>query len=123
MDESSPILISEENGKLRIAWDNPRVRQGRSIFEGLLIPWIICVPVTLLLTAVIFIPEDLRFIWVLFVVPFILCWLFTIVTPYAWITKTWSESVEISKDSFSHRKNGFLAWKPWSSKTFRLDSI
>src|SRR5260370_536109 len=131
MDESSLISINEENGKLRIAWDNRRVRQGRSIFEGVLSPWIICVPVTLLLTAVIVVPEDLAFVWVLFLrfiwflwgVPFLLCWPFTLVTPCAWITGTWSERIEISKESFFHGKNGFLAWKPWSSKNFQLNSI
>jgi hypothetical protein len=31
MDESSPILVREENGILRMAWDNRQVRKDKFI--------------------------------------------------------------------------------------------
>jgi hypothetical protein len=50
-------------------------------------------------------------------------WLFTILIPFLWISKTWSEWIEISKDSFCLGRNGFLVLKPWRTKNFKLNSI
>jgi hypothetical protein len=122
MDESSLITVREENGTLRIAWDNPRVRTDK---DTSLKPWIICALVTLLFTGLIFVPD--ADVPMFFRVPFIWCsiigWLVTIAIPCSWITKTWSEWIEISKNSFSIGKNGFLVLKPWKVESFSLDRV
>ena len=125
MDESSHILVKEQTGTLRIAWDNRCVRTDTATSRSFLTCWMICAPLTLLLTGLIFVPD--ADVLMFFRMPLIICsivgWLFTMAISYSWITKTWSEWVEISKDSFLIGKTGFLVLKPWRSQIFRLDSI
>jgi hypothetical protein len=125
MDESSPILVEEQNGTLRIAWDNRRVRNDRAEARSDRTFWIVCALLTLLFTGLIFVPD--ADVAMFFRMPFIMCaffgWLLTIGIPFSWITKTWSEWIDISKDSFCIGKNGFLVLKPWRVKTFPLNSV
>jgi hypothetical protein len=125
MDESSPILVEEQNGTLRIAWDNRRVPTDAAEARSDRKFWIVCALLTLLFTGLIFVPD--ADVVMFFRMPFIWCaffgWLFTIGLPLSWITKTWSEWIELSKDSFSIGQNGFLVLKPWRTKSFPFGEI
>jgi hypothetical protein len=120
MDDLSPFLIEESGDTLRIAWDYRRVRKYSLAFGCLLIFWIIWAPLTLLVTAMIFIPDLPVGLRVFFIIWSIFGWLGTLVIPYGWLARTWSEWIEVSKESFSSGYIGFLSRK---SKTFPVDTI
>jgi hypothetical protein len=123
MDESSPFLISEDGGTLRVAWDNRRVSKDRAAFGCFLIFWIIWAPLTLLATCLIFVPQIGLGAQIFFVIWCIFGWAGTIAIPYGWIATTWSEWIEISKGSFSNGNIGFLVRKSYREINFPLDSI
>jgi hypothetical protein len=120
MDESSPILVREQNGILRMAWDNRRVRKNNFVLWVFVIFWAIWAPVTLVMTCAIFLPgadESFRVfaaIWCIF------GWLGTLGIPLSIVRRTWSEWIEISPEAISYGCIGFLARKP---KTFPMDTI
>jgi hypothetical protein len=119
MVESSPFLISEDGGTLRIAWDNRRVRKDHLLLWFIIFFWIIWAPLTLLATSWIFLLEDplyriIAMLWSVF------GWVGTIGIPFVIIGRTWSEWIEISSESASIGTIGFLARKP---KTMPLDTI
>lgn len=120
MDESSPLLISEGNGTLRIAWDNRRVRKTNSVLVIFVVFWIVFTPLTLLATLGMFLPGIGVYARIFCVVWSTIGWAFAITVPYGIIARTWSEWIEISPESVSYGCIGFLARKP---KTFPMDTI
>src|SRR6266852_780534 len=117
MDELSPFLVSEDSGTLRIAWDYGRVPKDRIALGCFMIFSIIWVSLTLAVTCAIFLPgmdNDDR--W-LFAICSIFGWLCTLAISYGWVATTWSEWIEISHDSFSNGKIGFLVLKLRRKKT------
>src|SRR5712692_4332044 len=112
MDESSPFLITEDAGTLRIAWDNRRVPKINFVLWICIPIWIIAAAIAILATFAIFLPglpvvgRIFALIWS------VVCWVATVALPYSIIARTWSEWIEISKESLSYGSIGFLARKP-----------
>src|SRR5712692_9227252 len=112
MDESSPFLITEDAGTLRIAWDNRRVRKINYVLWMCIPIWIIAAPIAIVATFAIFIP-GLEVVGRIFALIWsVVCWVATLALPYSSITRTWSEWIEISKKSLSYGSIGLLARKP-----------
>src|SRR5712692_2593808 len=99
MDDSSPFLISEEGGTLRIAWDNRRVRKANAVLWFFIIFWIIWAPLTLAVTCAIFLPGMDAATRIFLVIWSIGGWLGTLLIPYSMIGRNWSEWIEISQHS------------------------
>jgi hypothetical protein len=120
MDKVSPFLISEDDGTLRIAWDNRRVRKANFVLGIFILFWIVFTPITLLTTYGMFLPGIDVLARIFCVFWSTIGWVFIIAVPYGIIARTWSEWIEISTETMSYGCIGFLARKP---KKFPIDTI
>ncbi len=113
------LCIEESPDRLRISWDNRKVKKDRMTFWFLLLFWIIWAPVTCLATAAIFISDSPVFLifWC------IVGWIGTIGIPLFFLQRLSSEWIEISPESISWGAVGPLAPKPKRMPMVEIDEF
>ena len=112
-----PYRIQElqENGTLRLAWDNRTAPKQNGLFVILAVFWLVWAPVTVYMTYVIFLgqvtPLWFAILW------FVLSWLGTVAIPIGFLSRWSSEWVVVSPTSITYGRQGILAPGP---KTFPI---
>jgi hypothetical protein len=113
MDESSPILVREQNGILRLAWDNRRVRKDNFILGFVFLLPIFCAALAVTAAYAILRPEGFEGDRIAFVICCCLGLVGAFLIPLiVIIPRTWSESIQISSFAVTYGSSGFLAPKP-----------
>lgn len=111
-----PFQRTESPLELRLAWNNRRVRRDRFMGWFLVLFWIVWAPATVFATWMIFHSGSPIFfsIWCIF------GWLGTLLIPYTFVQRTWTEWVSLSAERLELGAEGWLAGKP---KEIPLDRI
>lgn len=110
-----PIQRSEQNGTLRLTWDNRTAPKDRCVFWSLVPFWVVWAPLTLAATAALIAGVAPCFfaIWCVF------GWLGTLGIPYTLLMRRWCEWVELSAENLTLGATGLLAPRP---KKYALDA-
>jgi hypothetical protein len=105
-----PFRINQvqDNGTLRLTWDNRTAPKQRGLFVFLFIFWLFWAPLTVYMTVVFFRGDLELWFGLLF---FVLGWLATLGIPFSFVSRWWSESLSIAPGGITYGCQGLLA--PW----------